>query len=135
LLKSHNNNGVLFTYSGFDVGTLNITILLNCFIPSLSIGGMESFFINTANPGTDCASFISGFALPPEVTKWKVLSNQVKLHIKPVMATAQIWRYKNSSKCWVSIFSPYSYFEGSWNKVEKIVFRSLNENGALQGLI
>ena len=38
-------------------------------------------------------------------------------------------------KEWVSIFSPNSSFEGSWNKGEKIVYMAPDENGALQGMI
>jgi len=41
----------------------------------------------------------------------------------------------NHFREWVSVFSPNSYFEGSWNKGEKIVYLSPDENGAIQGMI
>lgn len=42
---------------------------------------------------------------------------------------------ENYFKEWISAFGSNFYFEGSWNKGEKIVYLSPDENGVLQGVI
>lgn len=36
---------------------------------------------------------------------------------------------------WTAVFSPGSYFEGSWEKGEKIYFIGVNENGLKEGMV
>jgi len=42
---------------------------------------------------------------------------------------------EESAKEWISVFSPNSYFSGSWDEGEKITFLTPNEEGNIHGMI
>ncbi len=50
----------------------------------------------------------------------------------------QVWNAITESekyKIWAGVFSPGSYFEGGWNKGDKILFLGTNEDGTKSGMI
>jgi len=71
---------------------------------------------------------------PNKVRKMKVLEYSINIEA-PSSTVYNTMIDKNHFKEWVAVFSPNSYFEGSWEKGRKIIYKSPDQNGQIQGMI
>jgi len=42
---------------------------------------------------------------------------------------------KETAAAWISVFSPHSFFEGSWDEGQKITFKTPDEHGRINGMV
>lgn len=53
----------------------------------------------------------------------------------PAAKVAETMLGKDTYSQWTSVFNPTSYFEGGWNKGDKIYFIGLNKEGKKEGMV
>ena len=80
--------------------------------------------------------FVSCFGgeRPNKVRAMKVLEYNVEIDA-PSDIVYNVMIDKDHFKEWVAVFGPNSFYEGSWEKGRKIIYKSPDENGNIQGMI
>lgn len=71
---------------------------------------------------------------PNQVRKLKTLGYTVKIEASSEIVY-NVMIDKDHFKNWVAVFGSNSYYEGSWEKGRKIIYKSRDENGNIQGMI
>ncbi len=80
--------------------------------------------------------FVSCFGgeRPNKVRAMKVLEYNVEIDA-PSDIVYNVMIDKDHFKEWVAVFGPDSFYEGSWEKGRKIIYKSPDESGNIQGMI